>query len=966
MLKLQRWTIQTWMTKVLTGVTLLILLLGNPQAHAAAQSAPAAPVSPLQISSVDGGVTIAWGAGVDSDMVAAAALPNLPTMRYQGYDLPMQLVTLQLSDAVAASALQVEQLASVAWQGTLQPAVPLQPLALDWEDNSDLMADEVVALPDAPVFILRQGIVNGESIAIIAISPLYQENGAIKLATNLKVNAVGAKTVTDNLLTQPRASVGIASPALVPTNNAATMNAIKIKVSQPGLQKISAATLISAGLNPGAIDVTKLHLYYKGTEIPLETIQSPSFELRFYAVAAGDRWNASDAYWLTLEATNGLRMATRQVTPGSAPTTGVAFEEGSWVQNREYQSRQAGVDGDHWFHKTLEVKPSQLGQPSTYPTVTVPLHNVLPVADGVSTFTLTLSVYYRSQYSLSVNLAGTTQEINWNSSPAGSLIQDWSLPFSTTANLSELQLTLLPGKSIAGLNFDHVLWQRPVALDFQNKGAAFTGLSGEYVYAWHNAPLINGQLQLYDVTNPLVPAILTGATSTGFQDGPEPHRYLLAGPESVQTPEAVAHGPVVFGSGTGADAIYIAPPEFLATLEPLLAHRRAQGYTVAAIDVNTIYDAWSYGQVSPEAIRSFLRFAHANWQPTPVSVVLVGDATWDPHNYEEKNNTNFIPAYMADVDPWLGETACENCFVQLDGEDPLTGDAASGEFFKTDMWIGRFPVKSTVELTGVVNKIIHYETGAKINASNWTTVFLADNYIKGVDSNNKPIYDPAGDFAKLTDANIDLFPSSVKNNRIYYDPYPNISDPQGTQPWRNANANTIKTDILSKLSAGAGLVVYNGHSHHWQWAITDPALPENWMLGLYDTDLLTNYDALSITLSMTCYTSQFPKPAVSGTVLDERNFLNAKGGSVAVWGPAGLSVAHGHDSLQRGFYKALWAAPPMQAKLGELLAAGYNELLTKSTCCQDALQTFVLLGDPLTPARLIAPDNIFLPIVNGR
>ncbi len=157
--------------------------------------------------------------------------------------------------------------------------------------------------------------------------------------------------------------------------------------------------------------------------------------------------------------------------------------------------------------------------------------------------------------------------------------------------------------------------------------------------------------------------------------------------------------------------------------------------------MNTIYDAWSYGQVSPDAIRNFLRFAHSNWQPTPLSVVLVGDATWDPHNYEAKNNTNFMPAYMADVDPWLGETACENCFVQLDGEDPLTGDDPTGQFFKTDMWVGRFPVKSATELTAVVNKIIHYETGTSLNPSNWTTVFLADNYIKGVDANNKPIYD---------------------------------------------------------------------------------------------------------------------------------------------------------------------------------------------------------------------------------
>ncbi len=575
MRKLQHWMVKTWITKVLTTVTLLILLLSNTLAHAAAQSALVVPDSPLQILAVDGGVAIEWGTGVDSATVAAAALPNLPTMRYQGYDLPMQLVTLQLSDPVAASALQVEQLDSVAWQGVLQPAAPLQPPALDWEDNTDLMADEIVALPAAPVFVVRQGVVNGESIAVVAVSPLYQENGVVKLATRLKVNALGAKTVADNLLSRLNAP----APALAPTNHAATMNAVKIQVSKPGLQSISAATLASAGLDPATIDVTKLHLYYNGTEIPLATIQTPSLDLRFYAGTAGDRWNMTDTYWLTLEATAGLRMSTRAVAAGAASTTQVAFEEGGWAQSQEYRSRLAGVDGDHWFYKTLEVKPAQLGQPSTYPTVTVPLQNVLPIAAGTATFTFTLSVYYRAQYTLSVDLAGVTQALTWNSAPDGSLVEEWALPFTTTASASQIQLTLLPGKSTAGLHFDRVFWQRPVTLDFQNKSAPFTGLNGEYVYAWHNVPLINGQPHLYDVTNPLAPVILTGATNAGFQDGPDQHRYWVAGPESLQTPQAVAHDPVVFASGSGADAIYIAPPEFMPMLEPLLAHRRAQGYS---------------------------------------------------------------------------------------------------------------------------------------------------------------------------------------------------------------------------------------------------------------------------------------------------------------------------------------------------------------------------------------------------
>jgi hypothetical protein len=53
----------------------------------------------------------------------------------------------------------------------------------------------------------------------------------------------------------------------------------------------------------------------------------------------------------------------------------------------------------------------------------------------------------------------------------------------------------------------------------------------------------------------------------------------------------------------------------------------------------------------------------------------------------------------------------------------------------------------------------------------------------------------------------------------------------------------------------------------------------------------------------------------------------------------------------------------MSASLGELTMAGYLELLTNHGCCQDAAQTFVLLGDPLTTARVTAAEEVYLPIV---
>ena len=55
-----------------------------------------------------------------------------------------------------------------------------------------------------------------------------------------------------------------------------------------------------------------------------------------------------------------------------------------------------------------------------------------------------------------------------------------------------------------------------------------------------------------------------------------------------------------------------------------------------------------------------------------MAVSLVGDGSSDPFDYPTRGakNVNLIPPYLAMVDPWLGETACETCYAQLNGEFP--------------------------------------------------------------------------------------------------------------------------------------------------------------------------------------------------------------------------------------------------------------------------------------------------------
>jgi hypothetical protein len=125
---------------------------------------------------------------------------------------------------------------------------------------------------------------------------------------------------------------------------------------------------------------------------------------------------------------------------------------------------------------------------------------------------------------------------------------------------------------------------------------------------------------------------------------------------------ASIHDPTVAGN-----VLYLAPTEFHAALQPLLAHRARQGIRARLIDTQSIYDAWSDGRPSTMAIRAYLRHARDTWPERPHTVVFVGVV-------------DVIPTFFDKVDPYNATTACDWCLVQLDGAHPTDDDSADLRF----------------------------------------------------------------------------------------------------------------------------------------------------------------------------------------------------------------------------------------------------------------------------------------------
>ena len=131
----------------------------------------------------------------------------------------------------------------------------------------------------------------------------------------------------------------------------------------------------------------------------------------------------------------------------------------------------------------------------------------------------------------------------------------------------------------------------------------------------------------------------------------------------------------------GVDYLVITHPDFLAQAQQLAVYRAAtDGFRTAVVSADDIYNEFNGGVRDPKAIRDFIFYVAHYWQPPVVShVVLMGDGNYDPLNFLNANEPTYIPPWLAAVDPFQGETAADNRYVNIFGNDEYDsdGDAAS-------------------------------------------------------------------------------------------------------------------------------------------------------------------------------------------------------------------------------------------------------------------------------------------------
>jgi hypothetical protein len=296
-------------------------------------------------------------------------------------------------------------------------------------------------------------------------------------------------------------------------------------------------------------------------------------------------------------------------------------------------------------------------------------------------------------------------------------------------------------------------------------------------------------------------------------------------------------------------------------------------------------------------------------------VVLVGDGSLDFHDYLGTGERNGVPPYLAQVDPWLGETASDNRYAAVLGDDALP-----------DLFIGRLPVGTPAEARGAIAKLLRYADRPEPGPWRGRALLVADDP------------DVDGDYPALAERSVvPLATAGVAADRVFLGR-------------THTDATAARADIMARLTAGRWLVTYHGHGALPWWA-------QESLLTVADWAAVPNGPRLPFVLPLTCFDGIFDYPGQPS--MSEVAVRSAAGGAVAAFAPTGESLSAHQVVLENGLLDALLVR--RERRLGPAILQAQLALWATDTASY-LVDTYGLLGDPATELVDPAPGTtLWLP-----
>jgi hypothetical protein len=751
--------------------------------------------------------------------------------------------------------------------------------------------------------------------------------------------AFGAAPIMVNPISPVLSSLGILVNALWSPDTGAQGTAYKILVEEEGIYRLTRDYLANNGVDVAALDLSQIRIYNLGAEIAIsiydqngdDVIDSSDY-IEFYGqpvTALYAKYGRHNVYWLVTA--GGIGTPRRMLEIDGIPAAGaLAATHTTTVHYEEDEYYHGSAPGDEsldrWFFDDLVLGSALTGTPDPVP---VDFSINLPGVAGQGSLTISMWGYYDTYHDLEIQVNGVTANIaNWSGISFHEVTLDG--------------INLLEGDNIITLicnrDMDAVIvdW---FEITYARVFAAFNNtlkFSHDSGYRYQISDFNASNLVVFDITQAADTARVVNLEISGpnpytleFEPPVNPgatETYLVLKSDAGKIPVGLIEDTAadLALTANGADYILIthrdlgwdANGDAYGWLDDLVALREGQGLRVKVVDVQDIFDEFSYGMTSASAIRDFLSYAYNNWEPAaPQYILLVGDSSYDFRDNLQLGITNYVPAYLT-FTQYMGETVTDEWFVKISGDDAVP-----------DLYIGRLPAESDAEAAVMINKILTYETSPNDKTWQKNTLLIADD--------QNEAYEAA--FESMNEDAADLLPASMNAPfKGYLNDY--------------LAASGLKDDIKAQINAGTLIVNYSGHGSFQRWA--GERIFQN-----SDVADLTNAGKYPFVVNMSCLTGYFgylhpqdgPEPSMAEAL------LKADGkGAIAAFMPTAMTSTGGQHILDAALFEAIFQKDIR--KLGPAIADAKQTLLANGGAAYEEIsETFLLFGDPALALKIPIP-----------
>ncbi|HJQ22593.1 MAG TPA: C25 family cysteine peptidase [Blastocatellia bacterium] len=670
----------------------------------------------------------------------------------------------------------------------------------------------------------------------------------------------------------------------------AAQPALKLVVRHEGWYKVTQPEMVAAGFDVSG-DPRFLQLFVNGAQVPIKVVSAgnafdASSAIEFYGMGLDTAVTDARVYWLVMGQEPGLRIGLAGGTSPPSPARSFLYTVERKDRTLFFFSLKNG-DQENFFGATVAATPidqaltlQHLDFMTTAPATlevalqgaTLEAHNVRVQVNGSDVGTISYDNQAEGVASFQV---------------AQGLLREGTNQVTLTAQGGDSDISFV---DYVRLSYWHSFTADNDVLRLTTQGKQQVTISG----------FSNSAVRVFDITDAGAVQELQATVTrqkTGYAVNVTPvaggQRILLALAEAQMHPTDARsrNQPSSWRiAAHGADLVIIAHSNFIAGVEPLKALRQRQGFAVTVVNVEDLYDEFSFGQKTPQAIRDFLAYAATTWKRPPRFALLVGNASRDPKNYLGFGDLDFVPSQR--IDTTAMETVSDDWFVDFNGGAP------------TNMPIGRLPVRTAAQLSAVVAKIIGYEQDPR-----------ADQALLYADGNS------GYDFAAASTGLRALLPTDVRVAQINRD---------------QMDAATARAELLKAIARGQRVVNYLGHGSMTIW--------KDFVLTSDDAQHLENAGRLPLFVMMTCLNGYFIDPGSSSLA---ESLMNAeRGGAVAVWASSGLTSPDQQPQMNQELFRSLFAGVGLPMTLGEATARA-----KAAVSDPDVRHTWILFGDPTMRLR---------------